>query len=94
MKRSTKIITISLLLILFFLPGFDCLAQCAMCKANAESSLRNGPSVARGLNSGILYLMTIPYLLLAFIFRQQIKSLYYKIKSRFLNKIKSRFLTR
>jgi hypothetical protein len=54
----------------------DLSAQCAMCKAAAESSLKSDSrAIARGLNSGILYLMTIPYILLAFIFRHQIKTL-------------------
>lgn len=40
-------------------------AQCAMCKATAESASQNtGGSLAEGLNSGILYLMLIPYVLL------------------------------
>ncbi len=45
-------------------------AQCAMCRAVAESSKDGGSSIADGLNSGILYLMSIPYILLflAFIF--------------------------
>lgn len=52
-------------------------AQCAMCKQAAQSSLDNNQfSMARELNTGILYLMVIPYLLIAFIFRKQIISLY------------------
>lgn len=38
-------------------------AQCAMCKAVAESNANSGGPVADGLNSGILYLMFFPYLL-------------------------------
>lgn len=39
------------------------LAQCAMCRAQAESSLKQGKStIAAGLNTGILYLMIIPYM--------------------------------
>lgn len=40
-------------------------AQCAMCKAVAESSTESGSTVATGLNGGILYLMVFPYLILA-----------------------------
>jgi hypothetical protein len=59
--------------------AFDSFGQCAMCKQAAASSLDKNPnSLARGLNSGILYLMAIPYLLIAFIFRKQIVSLYRK----------------
>ncbi len=39
-------------------------AQCAMCKAVAETSRDGGSSVADGLNQGILYLMAIPYVLM------------------------------
>lgn len=39
-------------------------AQCAMCKATAQTDLEGGASVADGLNSGILYLMLFPYLLM------------------------------
>ncbi len=39
-------------------------AQCAMCKTSVESDLANGGSIARGLNTGILYLMAIPYIIL------------------------------
>jgi hypothetical protein len=54
-------------------------AQCAMCKQAAESTLEHQPnSMARNLNTGIIYLMLIPYLLIAFIFRKQIWSLVQK----------------
>tara|TARA_B100001142_G_scaffold290375_1_gene307779 strand:- start:1412 stop:1636 length:225 start_codon:yes stop_codon:yes gene_type:complete len=36
-------------------------AQCAMCKAVVESNLKEGGSVGAGLNHGILYLMSMPY---------------------------------
>jgi hypothetical protein len=51
-------------------------AQCAMCRTSLESDLNNGGSIANGLNTGILYLMAIPYLVLMtggyFFFRKQI----------------------
>lgn len=54
-------------------------AQCAMCKQAAETSLKSNPtSMARSLNSGILYLMAVPYLMLCFIFRKQIAQLWRK----------------
>ncbi len=41
-------------------------AQCAMCKATAETASQNSSgSLAEGLNTGIIYLMLIPYTLLA-----------------------------
>lgn len=48
-------------------------AQCAMCKAAAESDLENNSkSIARGLNKGILFLMAAPYLIVAVIFRKEL----------------------
>lgn len=38
-------------------------AQCAMCRAVLESE--EGQSTAQGVNDGIMYLMAIPYLLVA-----------------------------
>lgn len=40
-------------------------AQCAMCRANAESASQHvDKGIGESLNSGILYLMGIPYVLL------------------------------
>jgi hypothetical protein len=52
------------LFILFFLIGFtSSFAQCAMCRATIENNFRNGkPGIGAGLNTGILYLLVMPYL--------------------------------
>ncbi len=61
-------------------------AQCAMCKAVATSNLENeSNNVGKGLNSGILYLMTVPYLLLMGLFYLFFKD---KINEK-LNKLKT-----
>ena len=39
------------------------LAQCSMCTINAEQGIKNGNTQSAGLNSGIMYLLFIPYLL-------------------------------
>ena len=39
-------------------------AQCAMCSVNAEQSVKNGNTQGKGLNSGIIYLLAIPYVLM------------------------------
>ncbi|MFM9004272.1 MAG: hypothetical protein ACKOSR_02030 [Flavobacteriales bacterium] len=40
-------------------------AQCAMCRATAESATENvDKGIGEGLNDGIVYLMILPYLLL------------------------------
>jgi len=50
---------------LFSLFSFLSQAQCAMCRAQLESMEDN--SVAEGVNDGIVFLMVIPYILLAII---------------------------
>ncbi|WP_158797289.1 hypothetical protein [Pedobacter sp. L105] len=40
-------------------------AQCAMCTINAEQGVKNGNTQAKGINSGVMYLMAIPYLMFA-----------------------------
>lgn len=57
-------------------------AQCAMCKAAVESSQGQANSVAGGINKGILYLMVVPYFLLAFIFRKQLAALWRNIRGK------------
>ncbi|MGB1100041.1 MAG: LPXTG cell wall anchor domain-containing protein [Flavobacteriales bacterium] len=61
MRRLLPCAVALLLLIL----ATDAEAQCVMCKAVAEDSAEDG-SLGRGLNSGILYLMGIPYAIMAF----------------------------
>ena len=61
MRRLLPCAAALLLLIL----ATDAEAQCVMCKAVAEDSAEDG-SLGRGLNSGILYLMGIPYAIMAF----------------------------
>ena len=53
------------LLFLIFLTGQDIFGQCAMCRAVVE---QGGEQVAEGINSGIVYLMAFPYLLVAVAF--------------------------
>jgi len=44
----------------------DLMAQCAMCRSTVESTISNGRSViASDLNIGIVYLLMIPYLIIA-----------------------------
>ena len=49
-------------LILSILPIDILFAQCAMCKAAVESNLDSGGLKGAGLNDGILFLMSMPYL--------------------------------
>ena len=58
-----KIITISLLVALVFFVTPDIWAQCPMCKMTAESNLANGGTAGKGLNVGILFMLSLPYLI-------------------------------
>ena len=57
MKRKIVFFLVSLT---FFLKSS---AQCAMCRAVLESE--EGQTAAEGINNGIMYLMAIPYILVA-----------------------------
>ena len=61
--KSFKIVLV-IIALLFVAP--DLMAQCAMCRGTVESTVSNGRSViASELNFGILYLLVIPYLIVA-----------------------------
>lgn len=50
---------------LVFLPtsAQSIFAQCAMCRTTIENNYSNGnPGIAAGINTGILYLLSMPYL--------------------------------
>lgn len=48
--------------------GHLALAQCAMCRSTVESTFSNGRYVnGAGLNTGILYLLAAPYVLVALV---------------------------
>lgn len=79
MKKHYFILFILIALVL--LPSIT-EAQCAMCKASVESSQGQKNSVAGGINQGILYLMAVPYLLLAFIFRKQLVTVWRVIRKK------------
>ena len=46
-----------------FLNAASVLAQCAMCRSTLENNYSNGnPGIGAGINTGILYLLVLPYL--------------------------------
>jgi heme/copper-type cytochrome/quinol oxidase subunit 2 len=51
------------LVICFFLISYDTSSQCAMCRASLESSGKT--TQVEAVNDGIVYLMAIPYILVA-----------------------------
>ena len=84
MKR-TKHILFSAALLLFV--NINTFAQCAMCKAVTKSDLESGGNISNGINTGILYLMAIPYLILMiggyFFFKKPIDEKVKQWKSKF-----------
>lgn len=58
-----KYITLTLFFVAFVM--LDLYSQCPMCKIAAESNLEAGGTEGKGLNKGILYMLTMPYLLVA-----------------------------
>ena len=61
---STKMLYATGLFVIFLLLAGDVAAQCPMCRASAESNLKNGGNSAAGLNAGILYMLSMPYFFL------------------------------
>lgn len=61
MKQST-LFFIVLIIAFFFFPE-QAEAQCSMCRAVLESE--EGQATAKGINDGIVYLMAMPYILVA-----------------------------
>lgn len=61
-----KWLFVLILLAIFMVLGQDDLAaQCPMCRMSAESNLRDGGTAGKGLNAGILYMLSMPYLLVS-----------------------------
>lgn len=87
MIRFIKYCLFTIAFLLFI--GSSAYAQCSMCRATAESNLhgKQHNHVGAGLNKGILYLMTIPYVVggIGFLIYMKNKG---KIKS-YLNGTKS-----
>lgn len=61
-----KIIAVfSTLLFILFEKAYS---QCAMCKAVLESNMQSGEeAVGQGINGGIMYIMFVPYILIAIV---------------------------
>lgn len=57
-----KAILILMVVVMMAFAG-DVSAQCAMCRSTLENNYSNGnPGIAAGINTGILYLLVMPYL--------------------------------
>jgi hypothetical protein len=86
MKRS-YFYTIFVLAIFLFLHSEVFAQGCVQCRMGPSSNLEGGGNVARGINSGILYLMLIPYLLImsivGYVFRKQLSEKWNLLKAIF-----------
>lgn len=60
MSKKNRYIIVFILLLIVSIPAE---AQCAMCRAVLENE--EGQGIAKGINNGIIYLMAIPYMLIA-----------------------------
>jgi hypothetical protein len=61
MKPIQKAVILIVLFVVIQMPVY---AQCAMCRASIENNVSNGEtSIGAGLNMGILYLFSMPYLI-------------------------------
>ncbi|TCD12513.1 hypothetical protein EZ449_00230 [Pedobacter frigidisoli] len=58
-----KLVFILFVLVFSFAIVPEVNAQCAMCSINAEQGVKNGNTVSAGLNTGVLYLLAVPYLM-------------------------------
>jgi len=86
MNKKVAIFFLILLLVLVALP--DAAAQCSQCKLLAEQSGGAmddeilGTAGKNNINSAILYIMAVPYLILMFLFRHQIKRLFSRFSTK------------
>lgn len=54
---------VAAVLIVMLVSAVNAFSQCAMCRSTLENNYSNGdPGIAAGINTGILYLLSMPYL--------------------------------
>jgi hypothetical protein len=54
---------LTVILIVMVVSAVNAFGQCAMCRTTIENNYSNGePGIAAGINTGILYLLSMPYL--------------------------------
>ena len=69
--KVTNIFLTLFIVALVLILADDSIAQCSMCRKIATDGA-NTKTVGASLNTGILYLLAMPYLLVTFFFRKQI----------------------
>jgi hypothetical protein len=84
MKRASVILLVMLLLLVAYSP--DIFAQgCSQCRMVPESDMNGGSGMGRGINNGILYLLSVVYIffmVLFFVFRKQLIPFFKKLMFR------------
>ncbi len=70
---------IILLIVFLYYSVMPTIAQCVMCKAQAQAEAEESGS---SINTGILYIMVIPYIILFIVFRKKIFKLFKDLKHR------------
>ena len=64
MKKIFLYVGVLLLLLVVFSTEVE--AQCSMCKAVLESNMQSGEDAkGKGINGGIIYIMFVPYIIMA-----------------------------
>jgi uncharacterized membrane protein len=66
MKKIKSITSKLIILLILLLSNQASWAQCAMCKSVIENNASEGSNLAAGLNTGIIYLAAMPYILFTF----------------------------
>ena len=61
--KISKLLAIIVFSLFISIPTTSIEAQCPMCRMSAESNLKNGGSEGKGLNKGILYMLSLPYVM-------------------------------
>jgi hypothetical protein len=61
--KIKKIISVLILTLTLSISSTEIQAQCPMCKMSAESNLNHGGASGKGLNFGILYMLSLPYVI-------------------------------
>ena len=65
MIKALKIFVLTLVFGLSMLVQQPAMAQCANCAATIESNAKSGDKTAGGINKGIMFLLAMPYLVVA-----------------------------
>ena len=63
-NKKTRFLSFVILITILLGSLQEVCAQCQTCKANVETNLAAGGTMGLGINSGILYLLVMPYILI------------------------------